>query len=1155
MKNYLLDTLLGGEKGIKFKNLIISLWKLFDLVKIFKLFLYFKKNLEFFDISSDKFLGKLKIKGFREEFRINILKNFFPRSFFISDLSIQILREIWKRKKKGILQYQLAKKLNMRSNYIYHIIVKLSSLGLIRKKLSILKIDHKISNIILIKPFLKSTFFVNCKFRKNFNLKIWYKREKNIVLRLMKTFARRFKNILTEKSIKYGIFFVDKMPKKINKRKIHRTWQKIRSKCQKSGFFLSSDSFFSEKNNRIKIFQKSKFEIYDQFTRKKKRFLSPELKILLFSSLNILIKKIFILSKTFPVTSCYLSEKFRGYFNYKNIHLTLNYQNVHKNLSKTIEQIGRQKILHFKKETKNFFEISKKIKGTTEQAKERKKSLITFIKSNVIPLNQIGKFIANNEKKGLKRIDSKVIKRVLKELIHMKLLRFIKIRLQLSFQIYKKFVFIGDKVFKNKQVKTIFEFLSFSYSRAIKKIKLVDYTFKIFSYPKGLQKFLSFTKLLKIQFWLNNKIRVVVYPIKDTNLIFNKKKCHLEKELKFKNSYKSNLKKTSILMIYLGRLLNGKAFIIYLFFQKKSLNFINNCLKKMLEKIIIFEEFFEAFFCQINWNLPKARDKNKKKFFKKNEIVFRRLSFNPDFSSNKNVVPFFQDKTAEKRKFLVIQFFFNFWFFENTFSYSNSTNLPKIYVAQTIWDSELDVNLFSNFLSNLKLYEKKNSYIFGLNIFRKRLKRLSSLKNLRNVAIFLKKNLNLNFSTFIPQFLGRFDLNVKRALEFPQNFYNFDLDKIKQAEVTKKRNNFALVQYIQKFEKLFFANFFANFLCLNFLRIPHIFFIEKLLQEKFCFKIFFILGSREKNLRNLTKKFFDQSINGLNIISFTFLRNKILLKNNQKSSLIFSQTILVPLFLKSLFFFMKVEGKKFLVNPFFLKIFSFKKKKKGKTFEKINLNSSEQNKKYIQSKHIELRVSCFLKKFLNLEKDSKNFYIKKKNLKEKKEHSLEEFKKKCLQIFNNDKNLKIKPYIYPRTYLNKDKMFYSFPKNFEDKIPCFSKAIFKKNFINPSLKIKELIRKGLLNLEILKKFEYLILENLSNKVFYNLNFISTTQKSFFSNRVLGLKVFSFMISNQKVQKFIFKMHSNSFKSINFDEVNVEKDKIKTCVMFSPNFQL
>nr|UXY88503.1 hypothetical protein Cry52Nrm3_p142 [Cryptomonas curvata] len=981
-------------------------YKLSDIKKIDILFTIFKK-LPFFFISSMLSLRKnLKIECRWEKFRISLLGISVLSNPVLSEISLKILRQIGKNKKKGILQHELARFLDLQSNDIHHHLINLLKFNLIRKYTCILQSNSKLSNTIQ----LKSRYNIDFK-KLNYNQKQIEKRlSKNTLIFLLEKLIKiiiRMKKIIKQKKIKYGVLSFYNHSTGNYKRKLHRIWYKLKEKCNIiniSAVLPKIKRIFEQSNFKTRNLSKPNLLI---FLKKKKRNSILKLEKIFGQIVSLFffppenqIRQILITRKNNHHTSPMFLELFRGYVSYKTIQFTLKNLEKFRGLTKTLEQIGRQKIMHYyydkifslyKKDA--IFVNNKTIKRVTEQVLKRRVALLLWSKENFLQIKDLGRRFANFENKGLKKIDSKVVRRVLSDLITLGFLKVIKIYTQLSFQKPKIFEFILQRNPNNFILQKfiylpIFKVKNISQSHIGKKNKKFSFLNKLeISFP-DLSIYFYYLKNnkinQKINFVFSNKIKNLKINSRQ-NLIFNIK--FLKKEAGIiKNRYflikifiknpkiDSILKNQVFLWKYFSKKGNLEKSGLFsnqsIYYILKNNQLILKCKKQKLFGKKYLNKFFKFLFkkkklTKKNFIYDIFVEKNKTSIVKKKIIILHKKKIHLE---RKKDVFFFQIINC---KLLNINFALNK--LQKIYSFNISKKLGSYNISKCKWDCEIDTKIYSQFLFSIE--EKKKNYKFfnflQKKLFRKRIKGLSVISNIKNASIFFKKS-RKNVKTFyLLNSFSYFYQVIKRSLELPNNTFFLSVLRIK--------NFIYKIKYNKNVENQSETKIFRNYITRGvYFKLFKLFF-KKLFSSNFLiFLGFFIFSCKNLKISSIPQSINLESddFNLLKIEKKKILNNNLLwdkkLNRYKKSNTIyFYLRVLKNLLIKKHFFLNKFDKNKIIPMAFFIKNKSGKINKRDIFNKKNNLKIKD----YVELRmffHICPRINCEKGTILTTKMDNLN---------------------------------------------------------------------------------------------------------------------------------------------------------------------------------------
>ena len=930
--------------------------KINDIKKIDKIFCFIKNRPIFFTINAISIRKKFKIEFNWEKYRLYSLGISSLSNLNISDISINILKEIAKNRKKGILQHKLSKIFAFQPNDVHHYLINLLKFKLVRKYNCILELSSKSSNAIQ----LKSNF--SFKFKKlNFRKK---KIEDNTLLFLLTKlvkFAIRITKIIKQKKIKHGILSFFKHSNKNYKRKFHRTWYKIKEKCNRTDIFKILPKLkivFEPATNDYRLISKPISIIYK---KKKKNHMILGCFFWHFTSLffyppEIQIRRMIIINKNQYYTSPLFLHIFRGFLSYKTIQFTLKNLEKLRGVTEILHQIGRQKIIHFYyddfiSDKKNPINFNKKInKRITEQVLRRRIALLNWSKENFLQIKELGKKFADFENKGLKKIDSKVVRRVLSELISLGYLKVIKIYTQSFIQKPKVFEFI---VPRNRVNFLLYKLLYFSISTS--KNKRISDFFRNKNYIEDN------VYLKKID---GSFLDVSFYFLSSKKNIFIEKKNYkfLKKIQNLKNNY---LKKINFTKNFTKKdfpIITNRYFCSYLYYKFPIIianvihrNHNRKCFY-ISDNVLLKNYFYIEYFNLIiknNQLVLKSKTKKKNSFNKKKKIVFLK-NLNKKIKNKKFFYDILVDEHKIKKiiKSLIIinkkkfpkrnyTIFFlknkkkNFEFILNKkskiYKIKDLNNFKKIDIAKCKWDCEIDTIIYSHFLFSLeKLINNKNSFDFlHKRLYKRRIKGLSFISNVKIATFFFKKSTQRVRSNHLISSVSYFYQVIKRSLELPKDTFFLNLLKIKTFLHQFPQIKFQKKRYKNKKRTIF--NLIKNFYFKNY----HLFFLKFFsIRLLFFVGIIIFLDKKPKNCYKIPLSNFDYNkfqlfeITRKKILCLQLFYNKKLpkFKNNQKfyTHLNIGKNSLV----KKQVFINNINKDKIILTTFFIKNKIIIKKKK-----------------------------------------------------------------------------------------------------------------------------------------------------------------------------------------------------------------------------------
>ena len=796
----------NGKNGISLYKIKKKYEDILDFKEMNQIFSKMNKNLFCFK-KENKQKKSMKLCCLWETSREEYLGNFVINSQ-INEICAQILRKIFYSRELGIFQHTIGSELGLRTRDIHHHINNLIKTNLIVKKNLTIKSRSKLKNVIQ----LKCKIFDN-KISKGFFFQYFSDNKEIEIFKNLVKILTRIDRPIKQKNLKYGVLehnntLFDE------RRRFHRNWQKAKQKFLKAKIDIlkTIENNFQKKaiihprKEKIPNKYNNQTQLIDNFKKVKGNL---DLLLLFLISPEIQIKKSIENNFYFGISSPYLLEKFRGYISYKNIQLILRSLETKKYLFKTLEQRGRQRIVKYKKNNEVLNEYEKRIKfEVTDQVAYRRLTLLSWVESQVLLVRDLGKRMANQENKGLKKIDSKVIRKVLRDLIEKGFLKVFKINIQLSNKKSKNIEIIAKKDFRPKN----FDFASyinqkFSFlDKTGEKKKKENFFEKKKDYHPLLVNLFVFTD----EFWnfseKNTGIKKVSYKI-------------------FKGKWSFNYKDSSMVDFF-GHALKFSA---RNFFQVNSINL--NCLPQQLVKKKSI--FLDLWACLKNLSCPLKKIKNFTIFhnifyqtnFKKKKKISR---INPKITNNVFNVqkkPFYQSTSlfSLKKETTFIKFSFkekkvNFKIIMHHKTASNQfsgrikiKDLSQANAALEKWDTELDVRLLEKYLikkceigTKLKVELKKN--------FARRLIGILKVENIKIAISYFNSFLNLDFVDSFFKTIYTPRNFFKRALELPISSFCFSFREFQQA---KKYEKSKMETFIGKKDKNNEVHIQKNFLKYN----------------------------------------------------------------------------------------------------------------------------------------------------------------------------------------------------------------------------------------------------------------------------------------------------------------------------------------------------
>nr|UXY87032.1 hypothetical protein CparaKRNrm3_p118 [Cryptomonas paramecium] len=632
---------------------------------------------------------------------------------------------------------------------MFHYLLILFKFGLIKKYTCILTLHSKLFSTVYVKlgfdsRFKRIDFSQNCK-----KLIV----QKTSFFHLFKKIVKitiRVKKTLDFKKLKYGILINKKNFKTNHRNRIQRSWHKFWHKCLRYNLnktFPKMKIMLQKtvlENCSFKFFFPRKINIF-YF----KKFQKNRLVAFFFLRFESYIRKILIAKEEIVYNLLMFLNIFRGYVSYKVLHFFLTCLENFRGIYKLTEQIGRQKILQFHYTKRRIvcerktLQISNVTEKTTQQVLKRRVMLLLWLKNNFLYVKNLGKKVAAFENKGLRRIDTKVIYRILSDLIRLGFIKIIKIYIQLYYKKIKIVEFIAEKnndIFSFKKAINIFSQnieSMYGHTKEKKSFYYIDYRCLFF---KLRNFFSSKKKLEKTNFML--KTSYILIPTIKKNIQFVKNRIFL-------NLY-FNFQKIFILFI----LDLKKAYVFDYFNLKKKINFFKNFLlkkifltRKRLSFNIFFYNFSQKFHQAINKKthiIVTSRFSLKEKFFNliKNSIFF---SYSEIFLS------------------------------KNFFIYKLTNNFKQKQYPAYKWDCEIDVKIYSYFVCLFFKKNKQNNYrklsFLRQGFYRRRIGRLKLIPNVKTIYSFFEKTFKFSKTLYFRNSIRYLYQIIKRSLEFPSNYF------------------------------------------------------------------------------------------------------------------------------------------------------------------------------------------------------------------------------------------------------------------------------------------------------------------------------------------------------------------------------------------------
>lgn len=1107
--DFLKGILLSGKSGIFLINLTQKIKRFKDL-KIFEnIFEKLKRFCFSFEVLFCTY-EKSKILCYWEYSRQYSLGNgsFYYQS--LSDISLQILREVG-RKNMGLFQNKLSKELGLKSGEFSHHLTSLIKTGLIQKSQYFSNFLSSYSGLILLKStYLNVKKKAECNFGKIFE-KFQKLKPNNLVKKSIKIFARTG-FFVEQKDLKYGIFYDLINFKNIDKKKIHRTWQKIRLKLFKSGLLIENNKIKIKKNypkiEVSKIFVE-KFFLKNCATISKVN--QEKLLFLLKQTPITIIQKIIKKIKIPGISTPKLIEKTRGYIDLKNIQLILKNFEKYRGFLKFYQQIGRQRILNYYNPNTSKIKIFKNLNSKSanvisDQNTKRKILLLSWIKSYILPVKDIGKKIAIYEKKGLTKVDIKVIRRILSDLIRQGKLKIIKVYNQTINNKPQEIEYVMKRDFNLKNLKvfpSFPEFPDFYFNKKpklnccqIKKLpntssvdtKILPAFFSLYTNAINKENFYIYKNLLKngpSNYFLsgikdNRCFLLTMKPKRISDLIVLKVK---KKNFKFLHIIPTLFRYIPIFFSLRYFFFYEKFFYLDFFIEKKNI-----IIKK--KSFLIKRDFFLillVYFCRKNifntkFLLKKNFSDSKKKIYKKKILNNKRF-----FSLNKK------------------SFYIYFKPLKKIYSKKRKSFRNKYQKNKIKWGSQFDVNIIEN------KFCRASRKIFSLYTRNKKVsldRRLKGLINLSNIkiALYLFKKFDfLKCSKLFYRIFSKFSFIIKRALEYPDFSLLLNFTKIEHfslfQESPEKNKKILILFFLKKIFEIYFNTnkyksnswiltinyFFLNILCSRIYSLFVLIFFKK--DKK---KIYI------KNAQN--KKIFEKQNNKINrsfwikvLGVLNFFTNKIK-KNRFFINFQNSNTFVKSLIIRKLFVSILPKSERFVDSKLIKKQNSkFGNNIEIRLFEKrCNYEISEQ-----QSKNIWNQKIIFFN-FLQKKKIPKKINTQKTKM-------LFSFFKK---IFTKHIHMPILISFKKKYEISKKKIFFNmiFCKFF-----FFSKKIYTANLRNLIMSLKN---RKILNLKSMF-FRYIFLKKYLSNSYSNIQSLKEFfAKNFFQKKLLFGAFFNFLIEGK-----------------------------------------
>jgi len=920
--------LLNGNKGLDMSMIKHKFTDILDFRAINCIFLQTKKRPFCFINNTVGHTRTAKISCRWEFSRQQHLRNSILNNPRLGEICCQILQKIFFSGCNGIYQHIIGTELGLQARDIHHRIDRLIKMGLVVKKKFTIKFRSKLNNAIQ----LKCIIFENSNKKDNFYKNSFNLKDFELIKRSIQIVSRIDREI-RQKDIKYGILNCKNFLY-AEKRCLHRNWQKIKQKFLKANINITKINNYISFDKRIVFFGGTEIVqkegnspvIYDY------RYFTNNIHpiILFLFSPEIQIKKALRFNRELGISSPFMLEKFRGYVNYKIIQTILKSMEEKGYLFKNLEQKGRQRIINYRLDIRILTEYEKKLKyGVTSQVANRRLILLSWVETQILLVKDLGRKIAQKEKKGLRKVDSKVVRRVLRDLIEKGFLKIFKINIQILNANSKAIEIITKKDFDNTNFNFIFYFerLQKNLKKYIKKkeelirqkinlsspiILSIMVPVNNFKNLSLLMKNIEFIPYFYLKF--ENTFELVIsnfldLEIYDTlasfcsryfhitkSIVLRTKKNFLFKNFSIHNGIGNFLKK-NYLPLKIFKFIRNPCYLRKI--ESKS-NLYNNTEKT--EKFMSF--LFKLKFDKLSFHIPKNSFKYPQNNGNKvQQLDFKTLTLN--FTGSLN---FIKNLRYKKKPLKLLKFI-------RVGNDADSTILLEK------WDSELDVKLLERYLiekvtqlnNNVK-YQKKRTFI-------RRLNRILIVANVRLAISFFYEFSKFKFSDFLIMITFTPKNILKRALEFSKFNFNFSLNKIICTKNLGKTISIGRFNSIEKNCDKLFKDLFENN-CRNnyfFLKSSKDKILFNRLFWKFSWLIFTTYNLKSYLDFNILKKIIklrEKYKKNDWLKKITGIR---LLRKNQKNFFPSSFQIL-DLFKKInlLILFFKIERDSFGITPFFL---------------------------------------------------------------------------------------------------------------------------------------------------------------------------------------------------------------------------------------------
>jgi len=230
MENWKTIVLLKGENGIMLSDIKKKYKNLIDFKTFIFLILRIKKKPFHYN---NRYQKHPKTFHFANRWEIS-RKNFLGDSLFnnppLNEICSQILTKIFSFGQTGTFQHIIGSEIGLRTCDIHHHINYLIKVGLIVKKNVNIKSGSKLNNAIQLRCIIFETLGKRNIFSYNIQDYKDIEMTKSIIKILL-----RINYSIRQKDLKYGIL-CHQNPFNIEKRRLHRIWQKAKKKISKGEY-------------------------------------------------------------------------------------------------------------------------------------------------------------------------------------------------------------------------------------------------------------------------------------------------------------------------------------------------------------------------------------------------------------------------------------------------------------------------------------------------------------------------------------------------------------------------------------------------------------------------------------------------------------------------------------------------------------------------------------------------------------------------------------------------------------------------------------------------------------------------------------------------------------------------------------------------------